>query len=233
MTEGNPILAMLLHSSGFLGPALDHEENLKPLPRQFDLGIGDKCLVATANTPLEEDFTVLEILDPEEHAKTFPNWEERWGLNRHVLAKYFSLEDQEGDIGWFARVKLVPITDEQYEEASTWRLGEFPDEVPEWITEAFTAYTDELSKLDPAVIPVLVTCPNAQCGSREVHLHVLAQKKFDVRAGEVQREGKTLYVPTNDPAVEEKWVAHLKCVTCGATAELEESDWELPHPHHH
>ena len=131
------------------------------MPEQYAIKPGDKCLAATANTLLaEEDFTVMEILEPDSHTELFPDWEDRsgvsataMGLGSHVLAHWFSVDFPEGDLGWFARVKLIPITDEQYAQVDGWRGGDWPPEVPQWIEEAFTRYTDAMSHPGPAHHP--------------------------------------------------------------------------------
>ena len=231
MTEGNPILTLLLHQSQFLGPAQDLEENLNPLDFQFGIGPGDKCLMATSNIPVEEDFTLMEIIDHEKYTELYPDWEERFQMNRHVLARFFSLEDPEGAIGWFARVKLIPITEEQFAETEAWRVDGWPNDVPEWVTEGFTRYTDALAERAPTLIPVLVTCGNQDCQGRDVHLHISGRRRFDARAGEIQRDGKTVYVPVNDPGGDTTWAAHLMCTDCGATASLEDEEWDMPQAH--
>lgn len=229
MTEDNPILSMLLHANHFVGPGAEVDENMEPLPSQYAMGIGDKALLANANTPLEEDFTLLEIIDPEPHAGIYPDWEERWGMNRHVLAQYFSFDDPEGGVGWFPRVKLLPLSEERYAEALVWKTEGFPIAAPDWVEEMFTAYTDQISSQDPGLIPVLVTCGN--CGSRNVHLHVQAMRRWDGRAGQVIKDGEIRYIPVNEPDVETDWSGHLKCMDCKAAGELDNDDWDLPPQH--
>ena len=234
--EGHPMFAILLGSSQFAGPSEQMEDDLKPMPEQYAIKPGDKCLAATANTLLEEDFTVMEILEPDSHTELFPDWEDRsgvsataMGLGSHVLAHWFSVDFPEGDLGWFARVKLIPITDEQYAQVDGWRGGDWPPEVPVWIEEAFTRYTDAMSHLAPHTIPVLVTCE--KCHGREVALHITGRKRFEARAGQVKKDDdKIVYVPLNTPEENLQWSAHLTCLNpdCRASATLEDEEWDLP-----
>jgi hypothetical protein len=226
MDESHPLFSLMLSQSQFMGPTEQLEETLKPMPSQYAIKPGDKCLAATANTMLEEDFTLMEVLEPDSHPELFPDWEERSGWGSHVLTQWFSVDCLEGDIGWFSRVKLIPITEEQYAECELWRTGDFPDAPPKWIEEAFTSYTDSLAHLAPDSIPVLVTCP--KCQGREVELHTLGKKRSLSRAGELKRGDKTVYVPLNNPEESTEWAAHLLCKSCGAIAQLEDEEWELP-----
>ena len=230
--EGNPMFAMLLDQSRFTGPSEQLEEAMEPLPAQYAIGPGDKCLTATANTMLEEDFTVLEVLEPDSRPDLYEDWEDRaGGLARggsHVLAKWFSVDHPEGDIGWFPRVKLIQISDESYAEAINWQAEGFPERPPQWIEDAFTTYTDAVAPMAPETIPVLVTCPNPDCGSREVQLHITGRKHFVGRAGQVTRNGKTVYLPVNEPDGSLLWRAHLLCTECKSSKVLENEEWDLP-----
>lgn len=230
--EGNPIYAMLLGQSQFVGPSEQLEDTLEPIPAQYEIGPGNKCLAATANTMLEEDFTVLEVLEPDSRPDLFEDWEQRAGGlakgGSHVLAQWFSVDHPEGDIGWFPRTKLIQITEESFAAANTWRTEGFPEHPPKWIEEAFTSYTDAVSHMAPETIPVLVTCGNPNCESREVDLHITGRKHYSGRAGQVTKDGKTIYIPLNEPEAGLTWRAHLVCNGCKSTKVLEEKEWELP-----
>jgi hypothetical protein len=229
--EGHPLFSIMLSQSQFVGPGEALNENMDPLPEQFDIKPGDKCLAATANTMLEEDFTVLAVIEPDSRPEDFPNWEDRvtgleTGSSPHVLAEWFSTGYPVGDIGWFPRLKLIKITEEQYQEAVTWRTEGFPDVPPKWIEETFTRYTDSIAHLAPETVPVLVRCE--KCGARDVEIHISGRKRFSARAGELKRNEKTVYIPINDSDENLHWSAHLLCKNCGSTAVLEDDDWDLP-----
>ena len=129
MSEMNPFMAMILEHNSFVGPAEEVQAQITPLPEQQAFGEGDIALVASANTPLEDDFTVVKGLDPIHYEETFPDWQERVLLNDHVLCEIFSREDTEFSIGWVHRLKLLPVKKYRYRELKQWRKNGLPRRV--------------------------------------------------------------------------------------------------------
>jgi hypothetical protein len=172
---------------------------------------------------VEQDFTLLKLLDPEEHKDAFPNWEER--LQRsYVLCEWLSNDDPEGDIGWFSRVKLVEITEEQYAEVKTWiREDALPDEPPDWLDEAYALYTERLSKMAPDDVTVNVLC--GECGSRKVEIHIYHAIRKAAPAGQVEKDGKTVFLPMGHRGSSDCVAQiHLHCQDCNARRDLDDDE---------
>jgi hypothetical protein len=225
MADSHPLMALLLDQNSFVGASEMVEEEIMPLDEQLNFGVGDVAIAATANTMLERDFVIVRMLDAEKYTKTFPDWEERL-LNSFVLCKYFSRNDPEDSIGWFSRLKLLPITSYRYREARTWLKKGFPNEIPDWAYEVFQAFADRLSVNAPEVIPKAVTCP--ECGGRHVGLKVVRRVTYEGRAGVLVIDGKEHYVPLNDPEEDSSHTAKLFCKDCRAEATLSDGEWQLP-----
>lgn len=226
MSEVNPFMAMILGHSSFVGPAEDVQEKIVPLPEQQALGEGDIALVASANTPLEGDFTVARVLEPIQYESTFPDWQDRMLLSDHVLCEFFSREDTEFSIGWVHRLKLLPIKKYRYRELRRWRKQGFPDELPEWVLKYYRAYTDKMAEQSPETVPVAVTCPN--CQKRNVELKVVRTLTWTARAGLMKYDGEMRFLPVNEPTMDSEHVAQLICTDCGHVGDMEDSEWVLP-----
>jgi len=223
--QPNPIMAMLLNHASFVGAAEMVENTIMPIPAQLDFGPGDHAILAMANTPLENDFVILRGADPEKHAETFPDWEERV-LNSYVLCQYFSRTDPEFKLGWFSRLKVMPITEYRYREARKWRKGDWPEEVPDWAEAYFLRYTDQLSQAAPEVVPHVVSCP--ACGGRNIAIVVLRHIEFMARAGTVVIDGVEKYVPVTTVDETDTHQAQLRCLDCHTPADLTDDEWALP-----
>jgi len=225
VTDPHPIMAIMLAASSFVGQAAEVEDEILPLPEQFAFGPGDAGLMASANIPLEHDFAVLRGIDPEKHVETFPDWEERV-LKSFVLCEHFSRDDPEISIGWFSRLKVMPISTYRYRQARKWLKDGFPEEIPAWAHQYYLKYTDGLAAHAPDRVPKVVVCPN--CSSREVELRVSRRIVYSGRVGTLHKEGTELYVPVSEPTVEDTHYAQLHCTDCNSTADLEDPEWELP-----
>lgn len=225
MSEQHPLMAMLLNNNSFLGASESVEDTIMPLDEQLNFGPGDAAILASANTGLEQDFAVVRGVDPEQHAETWPDWEERL-LKSFVLCEIFSRSDPDISLGWINRVKLLPIKAYRYKDLRRWRKNGFPDDMPEWIMACYRKYTDALSERAPNVVPRAVTCP--KCGKRNVELVVTRRLEYRGRAGLMQRGEGERNVPITDPELTSTHVAILRCQDCKATADLTDDEWELP-----
>lgn len=236
MTEPNPLMALMLQSASFVGMSASVEVEIQPLPQQLAFGPGDVAILATANTPLEGDFTVLKCLDPAEYADQFPDWQDRLmgvgvggfvdSWNSHVLCEAFGREDQELTIGWFSRVKLLPIAKYRYKEARSWLKKGWPDEIPDWVTKYHRKYSDALAVQAPDKVPRSVICPN--CKSNEVELKVSRRVVYSGMAGQLTIDGKPRYITVTDPVIDDSHVSVLHCLSCDSTGDLEDDEWDLP-----
>ena len=225
VNEPHPLMALLLDQNSFVGQSIDVENQIMPLDEQLSFGPGDTAILAGSNIPLEQDFSVVRGMDPEEHAETFPDWEDRL-LNSYVLCEHFSRADPDISLGWFSRLKLMPIPAERYEEAVMWLQIGFPNKMPDWADEVYHKYTAQLSERAPDVVPLQVTCPN--CHEHSVELLVVRRIEYRMKAGQVQHEGETKYVPLHPPDEEGSHSARLHCTKCDSTAELDDDEWIMP-----
>jgi len=221
----HPLMALLLDHNSFLGEAESVENEIMPLDEQLNFTTGDVAILAAANTGLEQDFAVVRAVDAEQHAETWPDWEERL-LKSFVLCEIFSRSDPEISLGWVNRIKLLPIKQYRYKELKSWRKKGFPDDPPEWIMKYYRKYTDALSERAPNVVPRAVTCPH--CGKRNVELVVTRRLEYKGRAGLMKLPAGERHVPITDPDVTSSHVAILRCSDCKATADLTDDEWELP-----
>ena len=226
MSEPNPFMAMILDHQSFVGESEGVEADIFPLPEQQSWGVGDSAILASANTPLEQDFTIVKGLDPHDHTEDYPDWEERMQLRDHVLVEIFSRYDTEKSIGWVHRLKLLPIKKYRYDELHTWRKKGFPDDPPEWVMKIYREYTDRLAELAPDKVPVAVTCPN--CKKRNVELVVTRTLEWTARAGLMKYQGTERHLPVADPVMTSSHVAILRCMDCKHVADMTDDEWVLP-----
>lgn len=224
--DEHPVMALMLEHNSFVGRAVKVEDEITPLPNQLDFGPHSTAIVAMANTMLEQEFTVVRGLEPADHAEVYPDWEERMVRRDHVLCESFSRRDNTITIGWFHRLKLIPIPSYRYKECRSWRKNGFPDELPPWVQNLYRGYSDALSARAPDKVPRQVTCP--ECGERKVELVVTRRLTYKAMAGQVESEGKDKFVPLAQPDEDSHHVAQLRCPDCEATADLNDEDWYLP-----
>jgi len=225
MSEPHPIMALLLEQNSFLGQAEQVENDIMPIDDQLNFGPGDAAILASANTPLEQDFVIARAVNAEKYAQEFPDWEERL-LNSYVLCQLFSKNDPEIHLGWVSRLKLLPIKTHRYKECRRWMKDGFPESMPQWATDQYRMYTDKLAEQAPGVVPRSINCPN--CGSTEVELVVTRRIEYKGRSGKLLRDGNEIYVPVVEPDIEQEHTARLRCTGCDSTATLEDSEWVIP-----
>lgn len=226
MSEANPFMVMILEHQSFVGESETVEADIHPLPEQQLWGPGDTAILASANTQLEQDFTIVKGLEPIEYEEEFPDWQERMQLRDHVLVELFSRSDPEKSVGWVHRLKLLPIKKYRYDELHSWRKKGFPDDPPEWVMKIYRTYTDRLAELAPDKVPVAVTCP--ACGKRNVEMVVTRTLEWTARAGFMMYQGSERHLPVADPQMTSRHVAQLRCTDCGQVADMTDDEWVLP-----
>ena len=168
MTD-NPMLGLMLNQISFLGSStMMDDEDIMPIPDQLSFSAGDMAIVGSSSCPAEEDFAIVQCLDPAQFADLFPDWEERIQLSGYVLCTHFSRKDPELTMGWFSRLKVMPISPQEYAEALTWMEVGFPDDAPEWVTACWRKYADELGagRSPPTGCRHSVTCPKSAAPTR-------------------------------------------------------------------
>jgi len=219
----NLALGIVLEKSNAVGD--QDAENLHPTPRQYALGPGDWAITAGSNTDLDQNLQLVHLVDPADHAEEFPDWEDRvMGVDRpaHVLGYWYDKlrgEEPIEGLGWFPRVKLIPITEEQQQLFWEWtHEGDFPDTMPEWMEELFRTHTDELAKASPGEVPRFVRC--GECGGGKVILQLRHDITWSIPAGEVVEDGQIKYCPAGQHATDQSKSARLHCIDCHASMEL-------------
>lgn len=223
--QAHPIMVMLFGQQSFVGGAEAVENEIMPLDEQLSFGLGDCAIIAQANTQLENDLVFAQAIDPAEHQETFPDWAER-EMNSFVLCEYFSAEDPEFNIGWFSRLKLLPIKYYRYKQARGWRRNGFPSVLPDWIMANHEKFTEALSQHSPGTVPRSVHCPN--CNSTNVEILVVQTVDYRGRVGTLTIEGHEFFVPVVEPVESTAYTAKLRCVSCGSKAKLADEEWNLP-----
>jgi hypothetical protein len=215
-------LAMSLSNGTFAAGSTDMDENIKPLDSQYALGPGDYAMSAATNALVDDNHTVMKILDPTAFSDRFPDWETR--LQRsYILAEWISHRHKEPHIGWFSRVKLMPITEPQFQEASGWVDTQiFPSPPPSWVDDAYYKITEGLSQHDSS-IPRAVEC--GKCGGHSVEIHRVSVYRWTNRAGVLMEdlesgEQKPRYTNLTDSETDKMVEAHLHCSECGARMDL-------------
>lgn len=223
MSDFSPFLAIFSRGDSFVGQAEQFEADMEPFEEQLAIGIGDVALLAQSQVPLEQDLAFAKVLDPTEFVATFPEPREH-----HLLCSLFSREDQETSIGWVHRLKLMPITQEQYQLACEWPNEGWPEELPKWCEEVYKVFSAKLSAIRPDIAPLVVECP--QCGSDEVMIRVDRTLSYRARAGHVQLGDVIRYVPITEVEHHHEHKAWLECQNqeCGATGNMEDEEWTLP-----
>lgn len=223
--EAHPLMVMLFGQNSFVGDAEKVENEIMPLDEQLAFTIGDAAIVAQANTQLENDLVFARMLSASDHQETFPDWAER-EMNSFVLCEYFSAADPNFAIGWFSRLKLLPIKNYRYKQARSWRKNGFPTEMPDWILKNHEWYTDRLSAHSPGTVPKNVHCPN--CNSTDIELIVVRKLQYQARVGSLTIDGHEFFVPVMDPEETSTHVAKLQCNNCDSKADLGDEEWQLP-----
>jgi hypothetical protein len=219
----NPHIAQHLQSVDVVGSAAKADDVVNPTSEQYALQHGDGCIIVGTRSTVDRDFNIGVVLDPADHAKLFPDWEERI-FKGYLLLGWKSTDDPIGDLGWFSRSKLMRVEPERYKELVGYLDGDgLPDEIPDWLKERFYAYSEDISltnvtKDGDRLIPVLTSC--GLCSSREVELHVNYTVAIKARASEVIKGGVKSFVFQGEPSTEDANSAHLHCKVCGAKGEL-------------
>jgi hypothetical protein len=225
MSEAHPLMVMLFGQNSFVGDAEKVENEIMPLDEQLSFTVGDCAIIAQANTQLENDLVFVRALDASQHEATFPDWSER-EMNSFVLCEYFSATDRDISIGWFSRLKLLPIKAYRYKQARGWRKNGFPKELPDWIMTNHERYTEALAQHSPSTVPRPCHCPN--CNSTDVEIVVIRKLEYRGRVGTLVIDGHEFFVPVVDPDETSTHVARLHCKGCDSKADLGDDEWQLP-----
>lgn len=213
-----PPIHKMIAESDVAWTAFCIERDLKPLPEQFALAPGDKAIAMAGDSLIDRNVALIEIEDPEAYAERYPDYETR-ALNSYVLTRYWSPEET-SQVGWFARCRLIPLSVEEYDELTPYFLEhkEAKPEPPDWLRDRWQTMMDIQSDVDPGLMPKHVECP--ECHGRDVHIHAEMSIKSGPHAGEITKDGKTIYSPVQRPEWDTTIEVHLHCMSCHSQAQL-------------
>ena len=223
MDEGHPFNPMVGHVLAQMDTVKEllNTDQLKPIPSQFALAAGDRTVVASSISSADEALTIAEILNAEEYEDRFPDWADRL-TKSYVLVRYHESShwaDPEGYLGWFSRVKLIKVEDEQYNEILGYmKEDNFPDKPPEWLIKTYDVFQTELAATSPDQVPAPIKC--GECGEMKVSLHIEHGVSVVSDVGTLTREGKTKAIPIGDHTHSCHTSAKLVCTNCAASVEL-------------
>lgn len=224
----NPHLGMMLEGLNLLGQTQDIDD-YKPLSNQYAIKVGDHVIAAGTSAGIDNTFTIGIVLDPEEYKTKFPDWEERL-MKSYLLVQWHARDDAIGDIGWFSRVKLIPVDEDHYLEILGYMENQnWPETYPEWLLETYEGYTDALHEQQPLHIPKRAYCK--LCGSRDTEIHASRRVVVAVKAGEVEFKGEPRYVGISPVQHDCYYDAHIHCNSCNGRGEMEDYEWAIDWPH--
>jgi hypothetical protein len=224
----NPLLVMALSKINLV-QQVEETDQVKPSPEQYGLKSGDKAVVAGTKAAIDLEFEVCEILDSSEYAQEFPDWAER--LQRsYLLCRYYTTSEPLGEVGWFSRVKLIPITEEQYEEVKGWITeDDLPDVPPDWLKETYRKWDKSVARAAPDQMAIVATCES--CGHEPVGLIIIHHTHGAATAGILEVDGKRVYVPLDDHGADCKMDARIYCGECEHYKELEDDEVRINTQH--
>jgi hypothetical protein len=212
MSDEHPIPRMMLMMSNVLGKMEEADSKIPPLEEQQALSEGDLAVIAFGSSPMEHDLVVAQLLNPEEYKTTYPDYETRL-LKDRALCRWQSIQDRAGDIGWFARAKLIPMNQEQYDLMLAWFDQDDHKQVPDWLDALYSSYTMKIHEQAPDKVPSVVQCTKCEGMNTELHTRELIKHKG--RAGLLERDGKKQYHMISDPQHKSEKTVHIHCKDCG------------------
>lgn len=220
----NPALAFALGQMNITKEMMETDE-IKPSPAQYSLKPGDKAVIAGTRAKLDSEFEVVEILDSSEYAAEYPDWADR--LQRsYMLCHYITFDDPMGQTGWFARVKLIQINDEQYQELKGWCEDEEsrpPDGPPDWLKEVYDKFTKTIIGIQTGgSVPEIYQCE--ACGHEPIGLIMMHHTHGAAAAGVMTLDGEQVFVSMDDGHVDCHLSARLYCGECEWTRDLTEDE---------
>jgi len=220
----NPKMGMLLEHANTVRD-MEATDSLKPTQAQYALTVGDKGIIAGSASDLDDDLTLIEVLDPEQHKDEYPDWADRL-QNSYLLCRWVSHHDPVGDHGWFSRVKIIKVSDEHFEVLRGWATEHnWPKEIPDWLMSYYKEYTDSLADTNIAKVPKIAVC--GLCGGNNVSLFFRATVEIVAQAGDLvdpDGEGGTVSVPISEGESDGNMSVELYCTDCRGTRQLDRGE---------
>jgi len=209
----------------------EHEDEIHPAEEQLNYGPGD--LVAVSQGPDQQRIgRTLEmgvIVDPAEHAETYPDWEDRL-MKSYMLLNYYTVGEDDGNLyGWFPRSTLIKFEKEHWDQMLVWlKSGNVNNEAPpSWMICRHHEVMNGLAEKNPDKRFPLVSCPTCD-GLGVVITMTRTEKDAMVFGYDPNEEGSNVYpwkpglYKVAQISHEEDIVGHWKCHRCGAEGELDE-----------
>ena len=140
------------------------EDEVHPAEEQLNYGPGDYVAVTQdrqVGESIGHAFEIGVVVDPAEHATTFPDWEDRL-FKSYLLLNYYASNETDGDLyGWFPRTQLVKFPKDQWEQllemVKSGEAGNFAQ--PPWMTVRYHEVLAQLAQKNPDLMPPVVRCP--------------------------------------------------------------------------
>lgn len=234
--EVKEILRKLI-SGQLLGQNTRHEvtaDLVNPNQEQYDLGPGDHCLVILGQNeePRAVDdttYTLVKVLDPEQYADEFPDWETRL-MNSYVLGMWYGAGNDLGELGWYGRVNLMKIEPWQWDAVEAHNTDKKGLEMPcQWLIRRYGETIDGLRLSNPNLeMPSPIYC--GTCSRPTVMLKMRQVTEVMGIAGfyptSLQGKKNSDFYMLSENELKDEGTAALHCISCDAKAwlDLDETD---------
>jgi hypothetical protein len=214
----NPLMGLMLAANTTVREAMITDD-LRPTSTQYSMGPGDFAILPGTAAEIDQSVTLVELLDPAQHADEFPDWEDRL-LNSYVCVKFTDEENPEGYTGWVSRVKLIQLDTDQYGQVMKWMTKDEvrPDTIPDWLDAIYNEYQNEVARSSGGAIPEMVACGN--CGQNNVVLRFIHTTELITDVGKLVGDDNIYLAQEDHKHSSCSSSATLVCSTCNWTADL-------------
>lgn len=198
-------------------------DQLAPSADSLNLQPGDRAMLIRGLSGAAGVLTLVQLVDPAEHAETFPDWEER-SWRSYVLCKYWTALEhgEDPDLGWFSRLSLMRIPEEyQWEYFFKEMLDEDVEEdpPPAWKIQLFVDHIHGVSAANDNFIPAAASC--VACGSTALLLEASRTQENRFFIGHQSDDpDPSHYYAFMRYKSRERRLATALCLSCGHTDDL-------------
>lgn len=207
-----------------------------PLLEQTNLGPGAWATMLSTSQMVEDDTTVVQILDHLVYESMFPDYQARL-LKNWVMCKWASHHDHEREpeitwhLGWVERGRLVPLAEEEAQQlldmivaAGATVEGEL-GVLPSWLFRRYDQFVDRMNRAAPTVVGRSAVCGN--CGSKDVELHGRSVTYLATKAGVKEIDGKDTYINASPVVADKQRQMHLHCQGCDHKLYIDPGEYHL------
>lgn len=198
-------------------------------PMQEALKTGDCGFQMRDDGLYDDPLTVVEILDP---VNVTPDWQERVSRG-YFYCRWHSVENPEGDFGWFARIFTLPLSKatyntivaEMHQMNGHAEKGYFDSSAYPEMDRTYREWSSQEAEKEEKISPVKCeSCFSVQVEVKVDHIsHVRGSAMWNtLDSGEIK------LVPVSKVSDCEN-IASMTCLDCGWTREIEESELMLSH----